>query len=329
MLQLQTLKLPATLPHPDAIKSFKDNEHGYEPVFWEFQYHVCRYLERATDAYVQERYASILKNMQALISPDRDVIPIQSFLSSWYWFRKEHQTRLEMHYRGIEPAVHTPYNHIFQNNADDAPLRPKHPNAGDILYRYSKRVYLEQIVQGRLRIAPASKYASVEHAPSRQDDELAKRTYMPGAHTKITTQDGRNIPVIDDVTHTISSPNYYVFCLSLDWDKALFADFEGSDACLAIHDAKSVTDRIEKAAKATLPGWDTCDFPVHYFDPYERLQNEYTDPEGSKDFRFAYQRECRFTWSPPEGQTPEGFIHLNIGDISPFCTIYSLDGTTG
>ena len=40
-----------------------------------------------------KRYSEIARNMAALVSEDRYVIPIRSFLSAWYWYRKEHQTR--------------------------------------------------------------------------------------------------------------------------------------------------------------------------------------------------------------------------------------------
>jgi len=37
MQKIRSLKHPERLPTPDAIKSWKQNEHHYEPDFWEFQ----------------------------------------------------------------------------------------------------------------------------------------------------------------------------------------------------------------------------------------------------------------------------------------------------
>lgn len=108
MLQVPSLHLPESLPHSEAIHSFGNNLHSYEPVFWELQYKVCRYLERVPDGLLIERYKDILRNMRALISRERDIIPIQSFLSSWYWFCKEHQTRLEFSLREVSLPVASP-----------------------------------------------------------------------------------------------------------------------------------------------------------------------------------------------------------------------------
>lgn len=83
MLAIESLPLPKMLPHPDAIKSWGENEHSYEPEFWEFQYQVYRYLGRIGENELIARYDDILRNMNAVVSKDRDVIPIVSFLSSW------------------------------------------------------------------------------------------------------------------------------------------------------------------------------------------------------------------------------------------------------
>jgi len=63
------------------------------------EYRAMRFLRRASDVYLKWRYRSIVRNLETLVSEDRDIIPIQSALSSWYWFRKEYHTRLEMHLR--------------------------------------------------------------------------------------------------------------------------------------------------------------------------------------------------------------------------------------
>jgi hypothetical protein len=49
MLTIDHLSLPKKLPHPDAIKSWGENEHSYDPEFWEFQYELYRYLSRIGD----------------------------------------------------------------------------------------------------------------------------------------------------------------------------------------------------------------------------------------------------------------------------------------
>jgi hypothetical protein len=325
MLRVPSLGLPKSLPHVDAIRSFGDNSHSYEPEFWEFQYHIYRYLERAPDTLLIERYKDLLRNMRALISSDRDVIPIQSFLSSWYWFRKEHQTRLEFALRHANLPVTVPLSISFNNEASGAPMpRPRHPNAGDVLFRYDKRVHIENLAQkGLIRIRPVSDFRKMENDRARQDEECSKKSFLPGAHTRITMKDGRNIPILGDVEQTVSMSNYYVFCMACDWDEDLFTAFEGADTCIVIKDTEQFAGRMKAAAAPQLPGWYFHHNPVHYFDPYERTKNEYFDAAMSKDFRFAYQREYRFLWFPQNGEVFDGFKFLELGSLGHLAEVHA------
>lgn len=322
MHRVPSLYLPDTLPNPQAIQSFGDNRHGYEPEFWEFQYEVYRYLERVSDAVLAKRYTDILRNMRALISLERDVIPIQSFLSSWYWFRKEHQTRFEFFLRDVPVPVTPPHDVFFNNEARGAPVCPKHVNAGDVLFRYDKRLYIQAMVdQGQIRIRPASGFLQMEQDHARQDDECSKESFLAGSYSRITTKQGRDIPIIGDVRRTTSAPNYYVFCMTCDWDSALFADFD-ADSCIVVKDVECFARRLENAASAHLPEWYFHHNPVHYFDPYERTKNEYSNATMCKDFRFAHQREYRFLWFSQRGDEPDGFKFLELGSLQDLAELH-------
>ncbi|WP_300492824.1 hypothetical protein [uncultured Methylophaga sp.] len=319
--KVPVLRLPQHLPHAEAIRSFKDNQHSYEAEFWEYQYQTYRYLERLSEESLITRYADILKNMQALISEDRHVIPIQSFLSSWYWFRKEHQTRFEFYLRGLKLPSPAPLDITFNNVEIGAVVRPKHPNSGDVLFRYDKQVHLDGIANlGVIRIQPASNFQDYDHNSARQDEEQSKKHYLPGGYTRITTENGASIPIIGDVERMVTMPNYYIFCMSCDWDQGLFSDFDG-DACLIIKNVEEFSRRLECAATSHLAGWYFHHNPVQYFDPYERTKNEYLEATMSKDFRFAYQREYRFLWFPQNGEEPNGFKFLDLGSLSDFAEV--------
>jgi hypothetical protein len=322
MLRVPSLSFPKCLPCTEAIRSFGDNLHSYDPEFWELQYRVYRYLERVPDVLLISRYKDILRNMRALISRERHVIPIQTFLSSWYWFRKEHQTRLEFSLRDVSLPVASPVGVTFSNEAIGSPVRPRHPNAGDVLFRYDKKRHIEKLAhEGQIRIRPASDFRQLEHDTARWDEECSKTFFLPGAHTRITTQDGRNIPIVGDVEQAVSMPDYYVFCMSCDWDPDLFTDFGEVDACIIIKDAELFARRIEDAASAQLPGWHFHHNPAEYFDPFERINNEYFDAAMSKDFRFAYQREYRFIWFPKNDDAPKGFRFLKLGSLGNLAEI--------
>lgn len=323
MQRIPSLRLPQRMPHEDAIRSVGDNHHSYEPEFWEFQYQCYRYLERATDAVLVTRYQDILRNMRALVSRDRDVIPIQSFLSSWYWFRKEHQTRLELSLRNIEQPIRPSTDFVFDNVASGAPARPAYPNAGDVLFRYDRRTYIERIADdGLIRIRPASGFNSLENDRARQDNECKKKAFLPGAHTRITTSDGIDIPILGDIEKTVSMPDYYAFCMTCDWDIHLFAAFDGADSCIVIKDVEEFARRIGHTAAEQLSNWYFHHSPVEYFDPYERTKNEYLNAGISKDFRFAYQREYRFLWLPQNAEIADGFKFLSLGSLRDVAEVH-------
>ena len=196
---------------------------------------------------------------------------------------------------------------MLDNVPFDAPARPRSPNAGDVLFRYGSRNFMEDMVHhGIIRIGPASYYQSLELGAARADEELHKSVFWPGQYTKMTTQDGRSMPGIGDVRWTVSGPNYYMLCLSCDWDLALFEAFQ-ADACVVIRRPEVFAQRLEAAAKAQFAGWRFHHNPIWYFDPYETRKHWDLYASMCKDFRFAYQREYRFLWSHLGGQAASGF----------------------
>jgi hypothetical protein len=308
MLLARARDLPTSLPHPRAIASWGGGLHNYEPEFWELEYQTYRYLSRVTDGELEKRYGSILRNIEALVTTDRDIIPIESFLSSWYWFRKEHQTRLEMLLRGA--AVSVPILRLRSPDRKSIP-RSKWPNAGDVLFRYGRHEHLEPLLlRGELRMFRASKQKDRPGDAARFDDECEKRSYMPGQYTRISTVDGRDIPVNGDVRRAVVGPDYYMLCMSCDWDETLLNSFSDVDACLIITDVDNFMNRLEAAAAKKLPGWVFHHNPVEYFDPYELPANTRLDSAMSKDFRFAYQREYRVLVFPLHGETTGKFVDL-------------------
>lgn len=320
MLFVPPLILPETLPSDWAIRSGRETRHNYDPELWELQYQTYRYLERVSDDELTARYLGILKNMRSIVSRDRHVIPIVSFLGSWYWYRKEHQTRYEFYLRGVDLPAEPPEG-ILDNLQPNAPARPRHPNAGDLIFRYTAAHWAQQMVDnGVLRLTPASYYGRSEMNVARKDIECEKTSYMPGKHVLVTTLDGRDIPVNGNVSHAISAPDYYVLSMSCDWDDALFDDF--GDACILIHNPKGFAGLLSRAASAQLPGWYFHHNPIEYFDPYEMIPNHGVTAGNSKDFAYAYQREYRFQWMPLNGQLTRGYIDLELGPLKYFVQMH-------
>jgi len=313
MPNIQTLPLPSVLPHPDAIKSWKQTKTDYESECWQFQYEIHRYLGRITDDELRTRYDNILRNMHAIISDDRNVIPIHSFLSSWYWYRTEHQTRYEFALRNL--PLHRPLPVIAERNLGRAPVRPCNPNVGDVLFRYGERKWLQQLIDfGRLRMRSAREYASMEKDPARQDDERVKRSYSPGQYVTITMPNGQQVRPIGDLKYETSGTDYFLYCVSLDWDPGLFDEFPNTDSCVIIKQPDEFARRLENAGRRLLPGWRFHHCPIEYFDTHVRRTNERIDNAMSKDFRFAYQKEYRFLFAG-FGRPATGFIDLELGPL--------------
>ena len=177
MLRVPSLILPENLPHPDAIKSFNDSEHGYDPEFWEFDYESYRYLERMSDASLDETYLAISKNMDFLIAFEKNVIPIQAFHSSWYWFKKEHQTRLEFRIRGRNTPTSPPQTDLASRELESYEGKSYLP-FGETIFRYTTKEHAMNLLEkGNLRIQAASEMKKLETDKVRYDDEKQKKCY--------------------------------------------------------------------------------------------------------------------------------------------------------
>lgn len=319
MQKIQSLKHPERLPTPDAIKSWKQNEHDYEPDFWEFRYEIYRYLQNLDNDKLAERYRNIHRDFYVLVRPERDVIPVNSFLSSWYWYRKEHQTRYEFYLRNLPLPVPLP----SPRGDFAAPIRPKGPNSCDILFRYGESDFMKPFIErGEIRISPASVYKDGPASHPRTDDELNIKRSLLGQHSRITTMEGKEIPITGDIHETFSIPlNYYTLCMSTDFEPQMFEEFN-YDSCVIIKDPEQFAARLEISSRSVLPNWYFHHNPVEYFDPYEPYKNQYLDPVMCKDLRFAYQMEYRAIWHPLEYGTAKDYIFLRLGSLEDICDLY-------
>lgn len=319
MQKIQSLELPERLPTLGALKSCGQNAHDYEPEFWEFQYDLYRYLENIANDKLDERYRDIHRNFCILVQPERHIIPLDSGLSSWYWYRKEHQTRYEFFLRKLPLPLPLPYprgNFI-------APIRSKGPNSCDIILRYGDSRFMKLFVKsGEIRISPASVYNDGQVSDPRTDDELKIHRYFAGHHTRVTNKEGKEIPIIGDLHETYSIPmNYYTLCMSTDFEPYIFKEFV-YDSCVIIKDPDQFATRLEASTKIHLPNWYFHHNPVEYFDPYEPYRNQCLDPVMCKDFRFAYQMEYRFIWHPQDQGSAKDYIVVCIGSLEDICELY-------
>ncbi len=177
---------------------------------------------------------------------------------------------------------------------------------------------------GKTKIKPASSYKDGIAVDPRNDDEKNKHRLFVGDHTIIKTQDGKRIPVIGDVKSTVSACDYYVLCLSCDFEPLIFKNF-GYDSCLIIKNPEAFAQRLKKSLKERLPNWYFHHNPIQYFDPHEPIKNEYFSPTMCKDFSYAYQMEYRFIWAPlknVEEVKDISEIEVEVGPLDDICELY-------
>lgn len=318
IMLVPAIKTLTQLPTKEAMQSCSENEVAYNPELWELQYQGYRFLERVPAKELELRHRDILKNIRVYVQPDAFKIPIISYLSSWYWLRKEHQTRLEFKLRcGYVPE--TIELEEQQYSATDNPARTI--GKFEKLYKFSDKKYLEDALHnGSILIRPALEFKAMENDNARQDDELKKSTFMPGSYTQVLTMSGQRIPIIGNLTKSVSIGNYYAYCISSEYDTELYSDFE-ADACLEIYDVDAFAHRLSSAAAIVLPDCEFEHLPVQYFDPYEICKNEHVDPILSKDFRFAYQKEYRFFWFSRGKFSTTGNQVLKLGNLADIAKI--------
>lgn len=202
-----------------------------------------------------------------------------------------------------------------------------------ILVKYGKREFLEPMLSsGQIRIAPASFYNDPSLNPATKDDELT----LWFDHDHSTTQ----IKVLDSNTGktkltfsredvlglqlgTRSTTNYYVFCVAYSLSPRLFLDFS-SDACLIIRKPGEFCEKLRRAVAESIPDFECIAGTVDYHDPVLRSPDK-VHVFFAKHMRYAYQKEMRMVWVPPNNRKELEPLSFEIGGLNDFCELIELD----
>jgi hypothetical protein len=301
-----------------AVEAFRRDELHYDPEFWELTYGGYRYLRNASVDELFTRHEQIATNFAVFGTAERLEWPVVNPFSAWYWLRKDHQLRFEMHLRGVQPVIQLSFI------AGDVlrPMRNRDAILGEVLFRFSRHEWLDRTLsEGYLWLNAASTFHSSSLNAAQRDDELRKNQILCGEHTTITTEDGRVVPITGDVTQWVESNEYYVFSTSTDYHPYLYRAFSNSDACLVINDSAEFTKRLALALSRKYADWDFGEMPVHYYDPREPAEiDEKIDPIGSKAFEYAFEMEWRLACVPLVVPHLD-HIELTIGSLSDIAMI--------
>lgn len=325
-----------------------DTRH-FDPEVWAFTDQIdlsksgVSRLVNVDDAALQKRLDSIETNIQYLdtgqpVSAGHTAF--SGWKSPWWWWRARHLTLLEFERRGLTP-VPAP---VIPPPIVLAPaLRGVNTGGGELLVRLSQKRYLMQMLQaGQLRFAPAASYDDSRLDAARADDEMAKAYQRPGQVLRITTEDGRAIEAIGDVSFArqrrsedagalVDHP-YWMMSFSSDLDPRLLDAFASADpdedAFLVVFDVRAFFERAAPVLADAAPGGTYSLVQNDYFDPY------YPPGDGlqairSKLMAYAYQREVRFAVDPLGylKTAADGCLYVEIGSIEDIAGVYGRDGS--
>jgi hypothetical protein len=192
--------------------------------------------------------------------------------------------------------------------------------------------------QGRIRIANAKNYDDPSLNPAIRDCEVmfTEECYgttvdaPPNSPYAVNGQSTR-MDIIGNVRRVAkSSTDYYVACFGMRYDYRLFDDFSrGSpkpyDSCLVIPTPQAFIDRMRECGKIKLPGWDLYESPVTYRDPHHPVRGPRpVDVVFTKHFRYAWQREYRLAWLPPNARDKLEPVEFVLGPLDKCCRFLTL-----
>ncbi len=207
------------------------------------------------------------------------------------------------------------------------------------LLKFGNSAYMIPLFeQGRVRVGNAKLYDDPSLNPAIQDDgvRFAEKCYgmtveVPPSSVYAVNGRSTRIETIGNVLRVAEcSTDYYIASFVMKYDYRLFADFsrgsrEPYDACLVIREPQRFIDRMRECAERELPGWDLCKSPVTYREPHHPIPCPGSvDVFFTKHFRYAYQREFRIAWIPPEPHDKLESVELVLGPLRDHCQLLVL-----
>jgi hypothetical protein len=300
---------------------------------WQLGYRQRRYLEHVTDDDLSERMRDIVCNLTVLTGNGKVGLLAPEDAGA-YWMELFSHVLEEYKLRGKNipagamrgaslPRPTWPQIPWAATLLRDAHFDPKHH-----MVKYGEAKYLRFGTAGRWRIRSASEFDRAQLAPARRDCELRRTVYGLQNEVEITILDrqtGQPIektrPIGNMAATQESATDYYVMCLSRSLSLRLFDDF-GADSCVIIRDIHEFARRIFLSVGNLVPRWLGSLQDVTYYDPLNPPRDR--DLFFSKHFRYAYQREIRFAWTPPSPEPDLKTQDFDAGPMADICDFLAL-----
>ena len=323
---------------------------------WTQEYRENRYLRFVNRKALHQRFQDIWVNTQVITRSGK-----LGLTTDDRWFRLLQHVITEMRLRGEPPES---WNHdprvLEALPFKDGDLCRKAaevvaPRGTDhvVIVKYGKRENMEKLIRGEMYFNSASKYNASVHNLAVRDNEL--EIEFNGGIVRSTcpmrfysrddpppeNRDFEFLPIYkcpklelretnnEYATTSIKmSTDYWMFCMANVLDQRLFADFE-ADCCLVIRQIPFV-HRVRRAVTMQLPNVTNSFGRVNYVDPLgafsPEVQINHSIPiHMTKIFRYAYQREVRFTFLPRKHQQELEPMKIQIGSIADIAELVPLD----
>jgi len=199
------------------------------------------------------------------------------------------------------------------------------------LVKFGNKSWLKTTVEtGEWRVSPASYYSREDNNKARRDSEL--ELPIKAAELQKTQRPVAEIP--GEFYHRLgrvasidckAATNYYLVSLARGLIYRMFDDFH-ADACLIIRDEDEFARRMLRAFSSAQPRWFGTFKAVDYIDPCN--PKELPDVYFSKHFRYFYQQEMRFVWTPSSATLNEfPQFSISLGPLADICELLTLDPT--
>jgi hypothetical protein len=304
-------------------------------VYQRTQYRRDRYMTYLTPQELAERSNDLMNNLMTLTEDQKIGIKpmddVGGYFSAAYTHILEECVLREYEYPfpldQVKEWHHPQYDWPGIQSAIRA-FKGKAPKAGSYLVKYGKSEYLiPAFERGAIRVFPASRYDDPSLNYAIRDKELELKIHLRPSKNAVLTELASDlesaVASVGDLTEILKAPtNYYVYCLAGDFDNRLFGDFN-ADACLLITDIVAFVERLVRAVAPKLPGWNGAGTGVKYIDPLNTKKEE-IDLLYCKDFRYAYQKEYRLIWTPPDPKTKLDPIDVTLGSVKDCCDLILL-----
>jgi hypothetical protein len=317
-----TFDVPRIPVDTTTFPGIRDGKSWYGLI--EADYKRNRYMARLSATELGQRAADIMANLSGLNddAPERP-----------YWFAQFTEVVTEATIRYGSDM--TRFNETIQSAEWPTGARPSavhlpelattQPLGDPFLVKYGKAQFLEPMLkEGRVRISPASFYAEPSLNAAIRDDELEITLFVgPMGHTGFGSIPGRMAaaapPSLRRHVRKRIDTNYYVYCTSNTLLPRLMVDF-GADSCIVIRVPEEFNKRLSQALRQCLPGWRMVNGLVEYYDPLH-VNDLQVDVLTWKNFRYAYQREVRSAWLPPEPVTQLKPLDIILGPLEDICEL--------